>query len=56
MEKLFKEYLNKTEKFEDNHDYNQPERYGRYPQYGREINVEEKVWENLLKHFQIFLG
>jgi hypothetical protein len=29
--------------FNDNHAYNQPERYGRSPQYGRQINVEEKI-------------
>jgi hypothetical protein len=29
--------------FNDNQAYNQPERYGRSPQYGRQINVEEKI-------------
>jgi hypothetical protein len=29
--------------FNGNHAYNQPERYGRSPQYGRQINVEEKI-------------
>jgi hypothetical protein len=42
-----KEYLDKTEKFEDNREYNQPERYGISPQYGRKINVEENVWKTL---------
>jgi hypothetical protein len=26
---------------------NQPERYQRYPQYGRQINVEENIWDDL---------
>jgi hypothetical protein len=26
------------------------------PQYGRQINVEEKVWRTLLNHFHIFPG
>jgi hypothetical protein len=29
--------------FNDNQAYNQRERYGRYPQYGFQINVEEKI-------------
>jgi hypothetical protein len=29
--------------FNDNQEYNQPERYGRSPQYGRQINVEENI-------------
>jgi hypothetical protein len=33
----------KVEIFNDNHEYKQPERYGRSPQYGRQINVEENV-------------
>jgi hypothetical protein len=31
MEKSVKEYLNKTKKIKDNHEYNQPERYGISP-------------------------
>jgi hypothetical protein len=49
--KIIKKYLDKTEKLEDNREYNQPKRYGRSPQYGRQINVEEKVWKTFLKHF-----
>jgi hypothetical protein len=49
-------YEKKRERFKDNREYNQPERYGRSPQYGRQINVEEKVWNTLLNHFQIFPG
>jgi hypothetical protein len=41
--KKVKESKTKVEIFNDNHEYNQPERYGRSPQYGRQINVEEKV-------------
>ena len=29
--------------FNDNQAYNQPERYGKSPQYGRQINVEENI-------------
>jgi hypothetical protein len=29
--------------FNDNQEYNQLERYGSSPQYGRQINVEEKI-------------
>jgi len=29
--------------FNDNHAYNQPDRYGRSPQYGHQINVEENI-------------
>jgi hypothetical protein len=29
--------------FNDNQAYNQPEKYGRYPQYSHQINVEEKI-------------
>jgi len=29
--------------FNDNQAYNQPKRYGRSPQYGLQINVEEKI-------------
>ena len=29
--------------FNDNQAYNQPERYGKSPQYGHQINVEENI-------------
>ena len=48
--------MKKTEIFKDNREYNQPERYGRSPQYGRQINVEEKVWSTSLNHFQSLPG
>jgi len=54
--KTVKRIKTKATIFNDNHKYNQPERYGRSPQYGRQINVEEKVWKTLLKNFQIFPG
>ena len=30
---------------------NQPDRYGRSPQYGFQINVEEKIWNNITQSF-----
>jgi len=56
MEKSIKEYSNKTKKMKDNREDNQLERYGRSPQYGCQINVEEKVWITSLNHFQILPG
>jgi hypothetical protein len=44
---------NKTERFKDNHEYNQPKKYGRYSQYGHQITVEEKVWNT--KYSIIFI-
>jgi hypothetical protein len=57
MRKINQRVLEKTpERFKDNREYNQPERYERSPQYGHQIIVEEKVWNTLLNHFQIFPG
>jgi hypothetical protein len=41
--KQSKNQKHKYKIFNDNHAYNQPKRYGRSPQYGPQINVEEKI-------------
>jgi hypothetical protein len=41
--KTVRESKTKAEIFNYNYEYNQLERYGISPQYGRQINVEEKL-------------
>jgi hypothetical protein len=40
--------------FNDDHAYNQPERYERSPQYGRQINVEQRYELSYSSIFESF--
>jgi hypothetical protein len=54
--KISQRVIRKNKKIKYNHYTIDQRDMERSPQYGRQINVEEKVRRTLLKHFQILLG